>query len=162
MKQFLDRLTAFYNDPEHRNRRFFITTVLGFVVGGLLSYLLVDIVSKREQARHAFFRVVEITDDTNDPAIWGKNFPMQYEDYLKTADIVARVTAVARPCRIRRPKPIRDRLSLSRSFRKTPDWLQCGRATPSRKTFVKSAGMPTCLKTRSTPSARRSVSLAPV
>lgn len=87
MKDFFDRLTAFYNDPEHRNRRFFITTVIGFVAGGLLAYLLADIASKREQARHTFFRVVEITDDTYDPAIWGKNFPMQYEDYLKTADM---------------------------------------------------------------------------
>jgi nitrite reductase (cytochrome c-552) len=29
---------------------------------------------------------VEITDDTTDPAIWGKEYPLQYETYLKTTD----------------------------------------------------------------------------
>src|SRR5690606_18181981 len=32
-------------------------------------------------------RVVEVTDDTDDPKIWGQNFPQQYDDYLKTADM---------------------------------------------------------------------------
>src|SRR4029078_6697090 len=30
--------------------------------------------------------VVEITDDTEDPAIWGKNFPLQYDSYTRTVD----------------------------------------------------------------------------
>src|SRR5215216_4349721 len=29
-------------------------------------------------------RVVELTDDTVDPALWGKNFPLQYDGYLRT------------------------------------------------------------------------------
>ncbi len=33
-----------------------------------------------------FLRVVEPTDDTEDPAIWGTNFPLQYDDYWKTSD----------------------------------------------------------------------------
>jgi nitrite reductase (cytochrome c-552) len=27
--------------------------------------------------------VVELTDDTEDPAVWGKNFPLQYDDYKR-------------------------------------------------------------------------------
>jgi nitrite reductase (cytochrome c-552) len=32
--------------------------------------------------------VVELTDTTVDPAIWGKNFPQQYDDYRKTVDMI--------------------------------------------------------------------------
>jgi nitrite reductase (cytochrome c-552) len=32
--------------------------------------------------------VVELTDDTDDPAIWGKNFPLQYDSYRRTVDQV--------------------------------------------------------------------------
>lgn len=50
--------------------------------------LLVNIFQRKQEARNPFFRVVELTDDTVDPAIWGKNFPLQYDDYLKTTDQV--------------------------------------------------------------------------
>ncbi|MGI9167451.1 MAG: ammonia-forming cytochrome c nitrite reductase subunit c552 [Pyrinomonadaceae bacterium] len=48
--------------------------------------LLVNIFQRKQEARNPFFRVVELTDDTVDPAVWGKNFPLQYDDYLKTTD----------------------------------------------------------------------------
>jgi nitrite reductase (cytochrome c-552) len=52
------------------------------------AYMLTDIFAHKQEARIPFVRVVEITDDTADPAVWGKNFPQQYDDYLKTADMV--------------------------------------------------------------------------
>jgi nitrite reductase (cytochrome c-552) len=55
-------------------------------MGGLA--LLVNIFERKQEARNPFYRVVEITDDTDDPAIWGKNFPMQYDHYLRTVDQV--------------------------------------------------------------------------
>ena len=30
--------------------------------------------------------MVELTEETEDPAIWGKNFPLQYDDYRRTVD----------------------------------------------------------------------------
>ncbi len=30
--------------------------------------------------------MVELTDETEDPAVWGKNFPLQYDAYLRTVD----------------------------------------------------------------------------
>jgi nitrite reductase (cytochrome c-552) len=48
--------------------------------------LLVNIFQRKLEARNAFFRVVELNDDTTDPAIWGKNFPMQYDAYRRTVD----------------------------------------------------------------------------
>jgi nitrite reductase (cytochrome c-552) len=43
---------------------------------------------RKQEAKNPFFRVVELTDDTVDPAIWGKNFPFQYDDYKRTVDQV--------------------------------------------------------------------------
>ena len=50
--------------------------------------LLVNIVQRRQEARNPFYRVVELDDDTTDPAVWGKNFPMQYDSYRRTVDQV--------------------------------------------------------------------------
>ncbi|WP_413581804.1 ammonia-forming cytochrome c nitrite reductase subunit c552 [Bdellovibrio sp. HCB288] len=49
--------------------------------------LLVNIFERKQEGKQAFYRVVEITDDIEDPAVWGKNFPYQYESYLKTSDM---------------------------------------------------------------------------
>jgi nitrite reductase (cytochrome c-552) len=50
--------------------------------------LLVTIFERKQEARNPFFRVVELTDATEDPAIWGKNFPLQYDGYKRTSDQV--------------------------------------------------------------------------
>jgi len=52
-----------------------------------ISALLVNIVERKEEGKHTFFRVVEVTDDTDDPAVWGKNFPLQYDGYKRTVDM---------------------------------------------------------------------------
>ena len=49
--------------------------------------LLMNIFERKQEARNPFFRVVEITDNTEDAEVWGKNFPMQYDDYLRTTDM---------------------------------------------------------------------------
>jgi len=79
------------NQPISRKRRsliFFglIALAVGATVLGLA--LLVNIFQRKQEARNPFFRVVELNDDTVDPSIWGKNFPLQYDDYLKTTDQV--------------------------------------------------------------------------
>ena len=63
-----------------------IAVAAGVVAFGLLG-LLVNIFERKQEARNPFFRVVELTDDTEDPAIWGKNFPLQYDGYLRTVDM---------------------------------------------------------------------------
>jgi nitrite reductase (cytochrome c-552) len=50
--------------------------------------LLVNIFERKLEARNPFYRVVELTDDTEDPAVWGKNFPLQYDGYRRTVDQV--------------------------------------------------------------------------
>jgi nitrite reductase (cytochrome c-552) len=50
--------------------------------------LLVNILERKQEARNPFYRVVELTETTEDPAVWGKNFPMQYDGYRRTVDQV--------------------------------------------------------------------------
>ncbi|HKK93712.1 MAG TPA: ammonia-forming cytochrome c nitrite reductase subunit c552, partial [Longimicrobiales bacterium] len=52
-----------------------------------LAALLTNIFERQQEARNPFYRVVELTDTTTDPAIWGQNFPLQYDDYLRTVDM---------------------------------------------------------------------------
>jgi nitrite reductase (cytochrome c-552) len=50
--------------------------------------LLVNVFERKQEARDPFYRVVELTDDTEDPAVWGENFPQQYDGYSRTVDQV--------------------------------------------------------------------------
>jgi nitrite reductase (cytochrome c-552) len=79
------------NEPRSRKRRSLlfvglVALAVGATVLGLA--LLVNIFQRKQEARNPFFRVVELNDDTVDPSVWGKNFPLQYDDYLKTVDQV--------------------------------------------------------------------------
>lgn len=49
--------------------------------------LLMNIHERKEEAKTPFFRVVELTGETEDPAIWGQNFPLQYDMYKRTAEM---------------------------------------------------------------------------
>jgi len=50
--------------------------------------LLVNILERKQEAKNPFYRVVDLTDETEDPALWGKNFPMQFDGYRRTVDQV--------------------------------------------------------------------------
>ena len=63
-----------------------VALAVGATILGLA--LLVNIFQRKQEARNPFYRVVELTDDTIDPSVWGKNFPLQYDDYKKTTDQV--------------------------------------------------------------------------
>ena len=56
------------------------------VATAAIAALLVNIMERKGEAQNSFFRVVELTDETIDPAVWGKNFPLQYDGYLRTVD----------------------------------------------------------------------------
>jgi nitrite reductase (cytochrome c-552) len=58
------------------------------VVAALAAALLTNILERKQEAKNPFYRVVQLDDDTEDPAIWGKNFPFQYDGYRRTVDQV--------------------------------------------------------------------------
>ncbi|MCL5271020.1 MAG: ammonia-forming cytochrome c nitrite reductase subunit c552 [bacterium] len=64
-----------------------LTLGVGALTFGLTA-LLVNIFTHKQEERNPFYRVVELTDETVDPAVWGKNFPQQYDGYKRTVDMV--------------------------------------------------------------------------
>lgn len=68
--------------------------VRGLVIAGsvaaigtlLVAALLTNIVERQAEARNPFYRVVELHDSLTDPEVWGQNFPLQYDDYMRTVD----------------------------------------------------------------------------
>ena len=74
----------------HRRRR----VPLWLLIGGaaavgtvLVALLLTNIFERKVEARNPFYRVVELNDTITDPAVWGKNFPQQYDAYRRTVDM---------------------------------------------------------------------------
>ena len=65
-----------------------IVVVLAALAAAAVTALLVNIFQRKTEARNPFYRVVELTDDTADPAVWGKNFPQQFDGYRRTVDQV--------------------------------------------------------------------------
>ncbi|TWT85982.1 Cytochrome c-552 precursor [Posidoniimonas polymericola] len=69
---------------------FWLLLLVAVISGGAcfaIASLLLDVQQHKIEARTPIVRVAEVTDDTTDPAIWGQNWPLQYDDYLKTADM---------------------------------------------------------------------------
>jgi nitrite reductase (cytochrome c-552) len=70
-----------------RSALLFLVTVAAALLaaaGGMA--LLINIMERKQEAKNPFYRVVELNDTIDDPAVWGKNFPMQYDGYLRTVD----------------------------------------------------------------------------
>ncbi|MGC8740210.1 MAG: ammonia-forming cytochrome c nitrite reductase subunit c552 [Candidatus Sumerlaeaceae bacterium] len=63
-----------------------ITTIVSALLAFGLTALLMNIFERKVEAKNPFFRVVELTDDTADPEVWGKNFPLQFDHYKRTTD----------------------------------------------------------------------------
>ncbi len=71
---------------EKSNTKILLAIVLTAIATFGVTALLVNIFEKKQEAKNPFFRVVELTDETDDPAVWGKNFPLQYDSYKRTVD----------------------------------------------------------------------------
>src|SRR6266540_2101050 len=66
-----------------RNHRLLLLSVIVSAVAALL----VNIFTHKQEARNPYVRVVELTDQIDDPAVWGKQFPMEYDLYRQTVDM---------------------------------------------------------------------------
>jgi len=78
--------------PDDRPRRrlgtrWIIALGLGAALATVgIAALLTNIFQHQQEARTPFYRVVALNDTIDDPAVWGKNFPLQYDDYRRTVD----------------------------------------------------------------------------
>ena len=76
-------------NPNRRRLAMFVAVAgAAALVTLILTGLLINIFERKQEGRNLFYRVVELTDETEDPALWGKNFPLQYDDYRRTVDQV--------------------------------------------------------------------------
>ena len=77
--------------PARKPRRRLWLIAAAMVAGALITAgiaaLLINIFQHKAEGTVRPVRVVELTDDTSDPALWGKNFPLEYETWKKTAEI---------------------------------------------------------------------------
>ena len=69
-------------------RKLILAIAATALVTAAIAALLVNVFERKQEARSPFFQVVELNDETEDPAIWGKNFPLQYDAYKRTVDMV--------------------------------------------------------------------------
>jgi nitrite reductase (cytochrome c-552) len=45
-----------------------------------------NIATRKEEAKQIDFKIVDLNEETLDPAEWGKNFPRQYDSYRRTSE----------------------------------------------------------------------------
>jgi nitrite reductase (cytochrome c-552) len=64
---------------------FLLIIVITALATAGVTALLLNVMERKAEAREPFVRVVEVTEDTTDPAVWGANWPKQYDSYLLTA-----------------------------------------------------------------------------
>jgi nitrite reductase (cytochrome c-552) len=78
------------SQPKSKPRRTWLWIVAAFVVGAIvfggIAYLLSNIQTRKAEAVEYPLKVVEISDTELDPAVWGKNFPREYDSFMKTQD----------------------------------------------------------------------------
>jgi nitrite reductase (cytochrome c-552) len=76
------------NTEAPRTRRLlFISVVFAAIAAIAVAALLVNIFEHKQEARNPYVRVVDINDQVDDPAVWGKQFPMEYDLYQRTTDM---------------------------------------------------------------------------
>jgi nitrite reductase (cytochrome c-552) len=61
--------------------------VIGLVLGLGGAALFGNIVERRAEAATPFYRVVALDDTMSEPEAWGKNFPLQYDAFMRTAEM---------------------------------------------------------------------------
>ena len=72
--------------PRRRWPWVILAFVVGFVLLGGLAFLLTNIMSRKAEAVEYPLKVVQIGPTELDPAVWGKNFPREYDSFIKTKD----------------------------------------------------------------------------
>lgn len=59
--------------------------VVAAIAAALVVALLANISQRKAEGVNRYVRVTEVSEDITDPAVWGQNWPKQYDGYKKTA-----------------------------------------------------------------------------
>ncbi len=68
--------------------RYLLTLALFAAAAYGVMALYQNIMLRKQEALQTSFELVKLTEETVDPKEWGKNFPRQYDSYLRTVDTV--------------------------------------------------------------------------
>lgn len=72
---------------ERRYRRWLIGAVVASALVAIaIAALLVTMFQRHQEARNPYVMFVEVNDNTTDPAVWGTNWPRQYDSFRRTVD----------------------------------------------------------------------------
>src|SRR6266513_2944742 len=52
-----------------------------------ITYLLTNIQDRKHEALQHYVKLENLTEDSIDPTLWQKNFPRQYDGFIRTADM---------------------------------------------------------------------------
>src|SRR6476659_5045659 len=76
--------------PAPRRRRvwgYLVAVLITAAVTFGVTALLVSIFTRKAEQRTPFVRVVEVNEQTTDPAVWGRNWPREFDGYSRTVDV---------------------------------------------------------------------------
>ena len=72
--------------PRKRWPAFVAVAIVAAVAAAGITALLVNIIQRKTEAKQQFLKLVEVDENTTDPAVWGTNWPREYDSYLRTAE----------------------------------------------------------------------------
>src|SRR5688572_14657938 len=78
------------SSPRRGRVRYVITILITAAVTYGIVALLMNINERKQEGKEHYLKLVELTEETVDPAEWGKNFPRQYDGYQRTAENTSR------------------------------------------------------------------------
>jgi nitrite reductase (cytochrome c-552) len=64
--------------------------IVGLVALIAISVLLVNIATRKGEAGAAIVRIVDVKDGETDAAVWGRNYPLEYDRFVMTTDDTVR------------------------------------------------------------------------
>lgn len=86
--QASDQASTSGNDRGRRRGLLLTAVVLVALVTMGITALLINILERKQEGQEVAFKVANVTDTTEDPAVWGQNFPLQYQAWLKTTEMI--------------------------------------------------------------------------
>jgi nitrite reductase (cytochrome c-552) len=66
---------------------FALTAIIAGAAAVGIAMLLITMFQRKTEAKNPYVRLVEVTENTTDPIQWAKNWPRQYDGYMRTVDL---------------------------------------------------------------------------
>lgn len=74
-----------WHDVIRKNWLYIVVLIVTAAITAGVTALLLNIAERKTEGRTPYVRLTDVTEDTTDPAVWGVNWPKQYDSYKLTA-----------------------------------------------------------------------------